>query len=388
VDTQALRDSWRQVEGLGDEASAIFYSLLFTADPQLRTMFPAGMTEQRDKLLKALGHIVANVDDGDQLTAFAAQLGRDHRRFGVMAHHYQTVGRALLETLRRGLGREWTPHLAANWRAAYDVVAQIMIDAAVQDSEVNPPSWPATVEYVERRTADLTVFTVAAHHPYPYLPGQSCAMQHPARPAVWRYMSPANAPRSDHRMEFHVRAIPGGQVSPVLTYRLRAGDVIQLGAPVGTALTGWHGRAPSDLLLVAGGTGLAPFRAIVEYLSIMPDWQYTVTLVMGADTEADLYDLPAVRQLQHRVPWLRVVPAVSRDPGWGGFSGSAIDVALQIGTWDNHDIYVCGSESMVATSLQRLRVHGYDRRRVYVETFTSRSYPAIRTAELPTEVTQ
>jgi NAD(P)H-flavin reductase len=375
VDTEALRDSWRRVELLGDDAAAIFYSLLFTGDPQLRSMFPAGMFEQRDKLLKALGHIVANVDDEETLASFAAQLGRDHRRFGVIAHHYNAVGRALLETLHRGLGREWTPQLAADWRAAYDVVAQIMIDAAERDSQVNPPSWPATVEHVERRAADLAVFTVAAHYPYPYLPGQSCAVQHPARPAVWRYLSPANAPRSDNRLEFHVRAIPGGQVSPLLTYRLKVGDVIHLGAPVGTALTGWRRRTPCDLLLVAGGTGLAPMRAITEQLSLDPSWRHAVTLVIGADTAADLYDIAAIRQLQKHAVWLRSLPAVLRDPGWVGATGSAIDVALQASRWANHDIYLCGSEAMVASSLERLHAHGYSGRRIFVETFNSMTYP-------------
>ncbi|GII25047.1 globin domain-containing protein [Planosporangium mesophilum] len=385
MNADALRKSWRHVEELGDEAATTFYSFLFTADPRLRSMFPMGMSEQRDKLLKALGHIVANVDDIRLLSSFASQLGRDHRRFGVVAHHYQTVGRALMETLRRSLGPGWTPELAADWMRAYNFVAQLMINAADADGRVNPAAWPARVDAVERRGADLSVITVTPQYPYPYLAGQSCAVHHQSRPAVWRYLSPANAPRPDNTIEFHVRAIPGGQLSPMLTYQLRAGDVVTLGPPVGTVLAGWR-RSGSELMLIAGGTGLAPLRSIVEQLTLDRYWSKRVTLVIGADTETDLYDMSAVNALESRASWLRVIPVVRRGRRWTGAVGTAADVALQASPHGTAEIYLCGSDAMVTTTVERLRAHGYDRRRVHVESFASTTYPPLAAANLHPEV--
>ncbi|MEU7802760.1 globin domain-containing protein [Micromonospora arborensis] len=376
MDTAALRRSWREVESLGDEAAATFYSLLFAADPRLRLMFPAGMSEQRDKLLKALGHIVSSVDDANELRAFAAQLGRDHRRFGVLTHHYRTVGAVLLETLRRCLGSRWTGQLDLDWSAAYDIVARVMIDAAQEDARINPPSWLAAVEHVERRTADIVVFTVRTRQPYSYQAGQSCAVHHPALPAVWRYLSPANAPRPDHMIEFHVRATAGGQLSPVLTYFLQPGDVLTLGAPVGTALTRWQ-RHPNDLLLIAGGTGLAPMRAIVDQLTQDPAWSHSITLVVGADTPDDLYDMVALRRLYDRSRRLQVFTAVACDPLASPRASNAVDVALASGSWRHRDVYLCGSQSMVSGSLAALRDAGVDPRRVHTETFTSYTYPPL-----------
>jgi hemoglobin-like flavoprotein len=124
VDTAALKASWAQVATRGDEAAEVFYAVLFTTAPELRGMFPPSMVAQRDRLLHALGNIISHVDDARVLAGFAAQLGRDHRKYGVLAEHYPIVGKALIETLRRGLGGGWTPWLAADWAAAYQKVAR------------------------------------------------------------------------------------------------------------------------------------------------------------------------------------------------------------------------------------------------------------------------
>ena len=82
-------------------------------------MFPLGMANQRDKLLAALGQVVSHVDDLDAVVPVLQQLGRDHRRFGVVRDHYPAVGQALLATLEH-FSSEWTPELARDWAAAYD----------------------------------------------------------------------------------------------------------------------------------------------------------------------------------------------------------------------------------------------------------------------------
>ncbi|MFC7761892.1 FAD-binding oxidoreductase [Catellatospora bangladeshensis] len=74
---------------------------------------------------------------------------------------------------------------------------------------------------------------------------------------MWRLLSPANTPRADGTIEFHVRAQPGGELSPALVHQLREGDQVRLGAPVGRRLTLTPGGG-RDLLLIAAGTGLAP----------------------------------------------------------------------------------------------------------------------------------
>src|SRR5690606_24924572 len=98
MDTAALKSSWAGVAAHGDEGPLYFYSHLFLSHPDLRQMFPIQMSGQRDKLVAALGHIVSNVDQLDDVVPFIEQLGRDHRRFRVRNEHYAAVGASLLAT--------------------------------------------------------------------------------------------------------------------------------------------------------------------------------------------------------------------------------------------------------------------------------------------------
>src|SRR5690606_26999931 len=200
-------------------------------------MFPVSMTAQRDKLVRALGQIVSNADRLEEVTPFIEQLGRDHRRFDVVAEHYPAVGASLLATLRQFLGSAWTEELAANWAEAYGLIAKVMVTAAERAEDNEPAWWSAEVVSVERRTLDVTVLHLRPEQPYAYEPGQSFAMEVPSRPRLWRYFSPANAPREDGIIELHVQLVPGGQVSTSIVRSLKQGERVRMGAPVGARLT-------------------------------------------------------------------------------------------------------------------------------------------------------
>ena len=69
-----------------------FYSDLFIKHPEVRDLFPVSMEAQRGHLVDALVTIVSQVDSVAELTAFLQGLGRDHRKFGALAEHYDAVG--------------------------------------------------------------------------------------------------------------------------------------------------------------------------------------------------------------------------------------------------------------------------------------------------------
>jgi NAD(P)H-flavin reductase/hemoglobin-like flavoprotein len=380
VDVAALKASWSEVAALGDQAATYFYATLFALDPRLREMFPTAMGGQRDRLLAALGHIVSNVDDTDVLVGFVEQLGRDHRRFEVSPEHYPLVGRALLHTLAHGLGPLWTEQLAADWTEAYTIVSGVMTKAAAASEQTMPAWWDAEVVAHERRTADIAVFTVRPTLELKYRAGQSMAIESHLRPKVWRYFSPANAPRPSGTIDFHVRTVPGGQLSNALVYQCRVGDVLRLGAPIGTRLTVPPGPGP-DLLLLAGGTGLAPLKAVVEELAgSLADRK--VTLMVGAATRWEMYDMPALLQLAEDLRWLQVIPVLSDDPLYDQNS-TVVDAALRSGPWYDRQIYVCGSRGMVAGTCQTLLEAGYPASILRVEQFDEKSYAPMRESMSP-----
>ncbi|SFN07828.1 MULTISPECIES: globin domain-containing protein [Actinomadura] len=379
MDTQRLKDSFDRVAGEGDAVALFFYSDLFVRNPHLRDMFPIGMSGQRDKLLRALGHIVSRVDDLPALVPFLQQLGRDHRRFGIVAEHYPHVGASLLATLRHFSGTAWTDEVEGDWNAAYSLVAKVMLEAADENALSSPAWWNGHVVAVERRRFDISVLRVQPDRPLPYLPGQSVALEVPSRLRHWRYYSMANAPRPDQTVDFHVRLVDGGPVSPVLVRGTDAGDRVRMGAPIGTlTLDEASGR---DVLLIAGSTGLAPLKAILEQIAHRPAPPPRVHLFFGARTRDGLYDLEDLTKLGGEFPWLTVVPAVSDESGGHGFSsllqggdgdvehGNLSDVVARRGPWDGHDAYVCGPSAMVGHTVEQLTRLGVPRDRIRLETF-------------------
>jgi NAD(P)H-flavin reductase/hemoglobin-like flavoprotein len=372
MDAQRLQSSFAAVQAHGDRAAQHFYAFLFVAYPELRDLFPVSMAGQRDRLLQALGHVVSHVDQLDQAVPYLEGLGRDHRRFSVVGAHYAQVGQALLATLEHFLGEEWTDDLAAQWSAAYELVSGTMLRAAEHAARSQPAWWTADVLEHERRGPDLAVFTVRPTMPLTYRPGQSVALECPLRPRVWRYLSPANTPRADGTIEFHVRAQPGGELSPALVHQLREGDQVRLGAPLGRRLTVTPGGG-RDLLLIAAGTGLAPLRALVEQVEVetaagVP--ARSVQLFAGARGVGDLYDLPTLRGLEAAHRWLSVLPVTPEERGGDDVLGAA----LRTTRLGEREVYVCGPPALVWNAREALAAAGVPAAQIHLEDYDGARY--------------
>jgi NAD(P)H-flavin reductase/hemoglobin-like flavoprotein len=366
VDIPAMRANFAKAAAAGDEAPLWFYAHLFLNHPEARSLFPVSMAHQRDRLFAALGEVVARVDDLDALVPILQQLGRDHRKFGTVAEHYPAVGASLLATLEH-FDEDWNPALAQDWTAAYTLVAEVMI-AAADEAADDPPWWGAEVVAHERRTIDIAVMTVRPENPLPYEAGQSISLESDLRPRLWRYYSPANAPREDGTIELHVQAQDGGPVSSALVRVAGVGDLLRLGPPLGhLALDPGSDR---DLLLVAGGTGLAPLKALVDQVARQGP-QRRVDLFVGARTEERHYDRPALERLEREHPWLTVVLAVSDDKLSALEQGDVADVVLRHGPWRSRDVCVAGSAAMVADTTDRLVASGVPAERIRSEAFAA-----------------
>jgi NAD(P)H-flavin reductase/hemoglobin-like flavoprotein len=367
LDVARLRESFARVAMHGDELPLFFYSDLFIKHPEVRELFPVSMAAQRGHLVDALVKIVSQVDRVADLTAFLQGLGRDHRKFGAVAEHYDVVGASLLATLQHFSGPDWTPELAADWAAAYELIGSVMTAAAREDEKLRPAWWRGTVVGFERRAFDVSVLTVRPEPRMDYLPGQSVAVETPSRPRLWRYYSMANAPRADGLLEFHIRLIDGGAVSMALTGGEIAGTELRLGPPVG-ALTLGQPVSGQDLLLVAGSTGLAPLKAILDQVTALPH-SPKVHLFFGARTADGLYDLDSLKKMAARHPWLTVTPVVSADAKFAGETGNLPEVVARHGDWSKHDAYLAGPTEMVQDAVSRLASAGMARDHIHIEDF-------------------
>jgi NAD(P)H-flavin reductase/hemoglobin-like flavoprotein len=341
-----VKESFAHLMSEGPSTMEYFYARLFAADPDIRALFPMTMTAQRERAFALLARLVWSLDNEPGCVEILDQLGRDHRRFGVTDRHFSTFFATLRDTARHFIGSDWTPDIAAAWQGMLDFVSARMKAAAARDAKVSPRWWTAEIVSHELRSPGVAVLRLRPSQPLPYQAGQYVPVQVTRWPRVWRRYSIASAPRRGGLLELHVRAVPGGLVSNTLVYHSDVGDSVLLGAAEGTmTLTG----SDRDLLCVAGGTGLAPIKAIIEQAlaTPLPNRARKITLFLGARQHFDLYDIDDLQLLESACPTLRVIPVLSEEPGYNGLTGRLPDVVHGHGLFENAEAYVCGPAGMV-----------------------------------------
>ena len=312
-----LRDAFNRDDsgaGTADELVHRFYTHWFALDISVRDLFPPEMAGQRTAFAHAMhwvyGELVAQ--RAAEPVAFLAQLGRDHRKYGVLPSHYGTLRSALHATLRTHLGDDWTDAVEAAATSSLNLITGVMSGAA--DADEGPAWWDGTVIEHLRVSRDLAVVRLQLDRAMHYHAGQYVNVCIPQCPRRWRYLSPAIPVDPGGGIEFHVRMVPGGLVSTAVVNETRPGDRWRLSSPHGGLQVD---RAGGDVLMVAGSTGLAPLRALIMDLSRYAENPRT-HLFFGARYRCELYDLPTLWQVAQQNPWLSVSPVTEYrgDPPW------------------------------------------------------------------------
>ena len=125
-----VQQSFAKVAPIADQAAVMFYDRLFEIAPTVKTMFPAEMGEQRRKLMATLAIVVNGLSSLEMILPAASSLATRHVAYGAKPEHYPVVGEALLWTLQKGLGADWTADVADAWTAAYATLSGYMISQA------------------------------------------------------------------------------------------------------------------------------------------------------------------------------------------------------------------------------------------------------------------
>jgi NAD(P)H-flavin reductase len=173
---------------------------------------------------------------------------------------------------------------------------------------------------------------------------------------VWRRYSIANAPRDDGSLTLHVRVVAGGLVSNTLVHHTVPGDILLLGRSGGVMTAGTESGRRRPVLCLAGGTGLAPLKSIAEALAGSGE-PPEVVLYAGARTASELYDLPALRQMEMDSPWLEVISVTSHEMAEGTRHGT-IPALTRKARWQDRDVYISGPDAMIVKTVQVLRDEG------------------------------
>ncbi|KMO76595.1 NAD(P)H-flavin reductase [Mycobacterium sp. BK558] len=368
-----LRDA---LDSGGEQLVADFYTRWFATDLSARDLFPPDMATQR----KVFGHALSWLCDeliaqrAEEPVAFLAQLGRDHRKYGVTPGHYETLQTALLATLRGRLADRWDRRLA---EAVTDVIALIVgVMSGAADAETSPPFCDGTVLEHLRPARDVSVIRLKMDHALGYQPGQYLPVQVPQWPRRWRYLSPSIPADPAGYLEFHIRSVPGGMVSTAIVGEARPGDRWRVSNPHGALHVD---RDDGDVLMVAGSTGLAPLRTLIMDLARFGE-NPRVHLFFGAKHPCELYDLPTLWEIASTNPWLSVTPVseFDFDPPWAAQypdvtpprglhvrqTGRLPEVVTRYGNWGDRQILVCGGPAMVAATKAALIAKGAPAERI------------------------
>ena len=125
-----VQSSFAKVVPIADVAAQLFYGRLFEIAPEVKPLFRNDMREQGRKLMSTLGVVVAGLRDLDAIAPAAKALAVKHVGYGVEAAHYKPVGEALIWTLQKGLGEDFSAEVRTAWLSAYGVLSGVMIAEA------------------------------------------------------------------------------------------------------------------------------------------------------------------------------------------------------------------------------------------------------------------
>jgi propane monooxygenase reductase subunit len=229
-----------------------------------------------------------------------------------------------------------------------------------------------TVETCERLTGDIYRLVVAIDESsdFTFTAGQYVDLHVPGT-ELRRSFSMACLP-GNGQLEFLIRAYPEGAFAVVLEDGLDAGTPIAFTGPYGSFRLADTER---DILMVAGGSGMAPVLALLRELADRASTR-KVRFFYGARTSADLFHRELIEELGSRLPDFEYTEVLSEPDGssWTGASGWVHDAAAQTladGRLSEPEVYTCGPPPMVDALVDVASAHGVEERDIHYDKFTT-----------------
>ena len=223
------------------------------------------------------------------------------------------------------------------------------------------------VAAIEDATHDIKRIRLAIDggDPLAFTAGQYARLTFPDAPT--RDYSMASGP-GERELEFHIRQVPGGAATQRIHALLKVGDPVMVEGPFGSSFLREKHAGP--ILCLAGGSGLAPIKAIVE-AALAHGMRQPIHVYFGARTDRDLYLIDYFEDLAVRNPGLTFTPVVSDDPSgarWRtGFVTDAVGKDLQ--DFDGWKAYVAGPPPMVEAAMQIVTERGLRSEDLHADVF-------------------
>lgn len=201
--------------------------------------------------------------------------------------------------------------------------------------------------------------------PLAFAAGQYAQVTFGSAPA--RSYSMANRPGDAH-LEFHVRRVPGGDTSEYVHTRLEPGDLVSIEAPLGSSYLRENHAGP--ILCIAGGSGLAPIKSIVE-TALAHGVKRPIHVYFGARTERDLYLVEHFETLAAWHPNLTFTPVLSGKAEGTRHRSSFVTQAVgeDLSDLDGWKAYVAGPPLMVDAAMETTSALGLRKQDMHADVF-------------------
>jgi len=230
--------------------------------------------------------------------------------------------------------------LTCQMKPTSDCVVRVPASSAACKTEVGAHGGKLTK--IERGSATTVSFLLQAERPLAFLPGQYVNLMVPGSKETRSY-SFSSAPNTSE-LAFLIRDVPDGLMSTYMRQKAQPEDFMMFTGPYGSF---YLRPAVRPILMLAGGTGLAPFLSMLLWLKDNPTDQ-PIRLAYGVNTNDDLVELETLAELKESLPdfefFTCVVDAESGHPKQGYVTNHLSSGDLHGG---NVDVYVCGPPPMV-----------------------------------------
>jgi len=183
-----------------------------------------------------------------------------------------------------------------------------------------------------------------------------------------RSFSIASPPHEPHLLEVHVRRVPGGELTGRLFEPGIEGRLLHVEGPLGQFV---YRESDRPLLLIGGGTGLAPLKCIVRHVLERGSGRRALRLYWGVRSERDLYAHAWLEATARRAPAFDYRPVLSEPSAtWSGRRGWVHDCVLaELGELAPYDIYASGPPAMIEAVQSAFPRHGADPQRLHFDSF-------------------
>ncbi|MCO7564089.1 benzoate 1,2-dioxygenase electron transfer component BenC [Pseudomonas sp. S 311-6] len=256
--------------------------------------------------------------------------------------------------------------LTCQMRAMSDCV--VRIPASSQLCKAEQASFEAAISEVRQLSESTIALSIKGESlsRLAFLPGQYVNLQVPGSDQSRAYSF--SSLQKDGEVSFLIRNVPGGLMSHFLTSLAKAGDSLTLAGPLGSF---YLRPIQRPLLLLAGGTGLAPFTAMLEKIAEQGS-EHPLHLIYGVTNDFDLVEMERLQALAARIPNFTFSACVanpdSQYPQKGYVTQHIEPRHLNDG---DVDVYLCGPPPMVEAVSQYIREQGITPANFYYEKFAA-----------------